>query len=225
MNVSLLRLLQLSSPALPVGAYSYSQGLEWAIESGAVSNETTTLSWVSDQLEWNVSRFEVPMLVRLLDAHASGEAVRALQLDALYLASRESAELRAETLQMGHSLRRLIHELREFSDNFLQTIDAVEAPSFVWVWSALACEWGIDKQDALAAWMWSWAENQVMAAIKAVPLGQAAGQRILLTIGAKIPGLTSKAIDLPDHDMSNFAPGFAIACAQHETQYSRIFRS
>lgn len=225
MNLALPRLLQLCSPALPVGAYSYSQGLEWAIESGVVSDEISAQRWIADQLECNLARFEAAFLVQLLQAHAAQDATRALQIDALYLASRESAELRAETLQMGHSMRRLAHELRELPGDLLEQLDQPEQPSFIWVWSVIAHAWQIDKDAALAAWFWSWSENQVMAALKAVPLGQAAGQRILYAIGALIPRLVQSALVLPESEMSNFAPGFAIACAQHETQYSRIFRS
>jgi urease accessory protein len=214
--MSLTRLLQLASPALPVGAYTYSQGLEWAIEAGTVSNEATALQWIADQLEWNLGRFEVPILARMIDAHCKIDDLSAL--DARYLASRESAELRAETLQMGHSLRRLIADLNE-------NIAVPPAPTFASAWSAVAAAWDIAPHDALTAWLWSWAENQVMAALKSVPLGQAAGQRILLEIGGRIPAVVERALMLTDADISNFAPGFAIACARHETQYSRLFRS
>jgi urease accessory protein len=211
--MSLTRLLQLASPTLPVGAYTYSQGLEWAIEAGTVTNEATALTWIADQLEWNLGRYEAPMLARMM---AADEAQLA-ELDAQYLASRESAELRAETLQMGHSLRKLIADLDEGG--------VPPGLTFAAVWSSLAAKWQIEPRDALTAWLWSWAENQTMAALKAVPLGQAAGQRILLEIGKRIPAVVERALHLDEDGYSNFAPGFAIACARHETQYSRLFRS
>lgn len=214
--MSLARLLQLASPALPVGAYTYSQGLEWAVEAGTVRDEATALAWIGDQLEWNLGRFEAPMLARMMAAHRDGEDIAAL--DALYLASRESAELRAETLQMGHSLRKLIADLGE-------DIAVSPTPTFMAAWSAVAAAWDIAPEDALTAWLWSWAENQTMAALKAVPLGQAAGQRILREAGRRIPALVDRALRLDEEQQSNFAPGFAIACARHETQYSRLFRS
>jgi urease accessory protein len=215
--MSLTRLLQLSSPALPVGAYTYSQGLEWAVEAGTVKDETTALAWITDQLEWNLGCFEVPLLARMMAAWKVGAGETARELDSRYLASRETAELRAETLQMGHSLRKLIDDLGESA--VTQTL------TFAAVWSALATRWKIAPTDALTAWLWSWAENQVMAALKAVPLGQAAGQRILLEIGGRIPAIVERALQLDEEQCSNFAPGFAIACARHETQYSRLFRS
>ncbi|MDP3032381.1 MAG: urease accessory UreF family protein, partial [Rhodocyclaceae bacterium] len=156
----------------------------------------------------------------------------ALALDAEYLASRESAELRDETLQMGYSLRRLLHELNDLPDEFLAQISVPAtghfiqpAPTFAWVWSGVAASWNIPPADALTAWLWSWAENQTMAALKSVPLGQAAGQRILLEIGRRIPDVVARALALGADAYSNFAPGFAIACCRHETQYTRLFRS
>ena len=225
MNPALPRLLQLASPALPVGAYTYSQGLEWAVEAGTVRDEATALAWIGDQLEWNVGRYEAPTVAQLIAAWAAGDADTARRLDADYLASRETAELRAETLQMGHSMRRLLADLPGFPAALAAEVDRAEAPGFPYVWCAVAAAWSIAPRDALAAWLWSWAENQVMAALKAVPLGQAAGQRILFEIGARIPCLVERALRLGEDETSNFAPGFAIACARHETQYSRLFRS
>lgn len=218
MSIALTRLLQLASPALPVGAYTYSQGLEWAVESGIVENEATAQQWIGDQLEWNLARFETPLLARMIGAARTGDTEATSALDAQYLASRESAELRAETLQMGHSLKRLVADLGE-------DIAILPTPTYPSAWSAVAAAWRVDPRDALTAWLWSWAENQTMAAIKAVPLGQAAGQRILLALGARIPAAVERALTLDEDGYSNFAPGFAIACARHETQYSRLFRS
>lgn len=225
MSLALTRLLQLASPALPVGAYTYSQGLEWAVEAGTVKDEATALRWIGDQLEWNLGRFEAPLLARLIEAWKVGDGDTARRLDADYLASRETAELRAETLQMGHSLRRLIDDLRDFPPGLSARIAVSPAPTFPFIWSAIAAEWHIPAHDALVAWLWSWAENQALAALKAVPLGQAAGQRILLEIGGRIPAVVERALAMDDDQLSNFAPGFAIACARHETQYSRLFRS
>lgn len=218
MNPALTRLLQLASPALPVGAFSYSQGLEWAVEAGTVTDEASALVWIGDQLRWNLGSYEAPLIARLLAAHKVGAEEPVKELDARYLASRESAELRAETLQMGHSLRKLILDLA-------LPVAVPLQPTFPTAWSALVAHWDIATDEALAAWLWSWAENQVMAALKAVPLGQVAGQRILLELGRRIPSVVEHALSLGDEELSNFAPGFAIACARHETQYSRLFRS
>jgi urease accessory protein len=261
-HLMLARLLQLASPALPVGAYSYSQGLEWAVEAGTVKDESTALVWIGDQLEWNMGRYEAPMLLRMMAAwrqmsvsspvgagetkaeaetskQQGGRAKDALfavefgdtplsDIDAEYLASRESAELRAETLQMGYSMTRLLNELGDFPELLLKQLrrdqDQVSC-SYLFVWTCAAAQWQVSDQDALTAWLWSWAENQTMAAIKAVPLGQAGGQRLLQEIGRRLPAIVDRALSLNESDVSNFAPGFAIACCRHETQYTRLFRS
>ncbi len=221
----LARLLQLASPALPVGAYSYSQGLEWAVEAGTVSSESSALIWIGDQLEWNIGRYEAPLLLRMMEMWRCGEHDAAAILDTHYLASRETAELRVETLQMGYSLKRLLIELGDFPSQFLEAIAVPPAPTFMYVWTCAAVAWEIPTKDALTAWLWSWAENQTMAALKAVPLGQAGGQRLLQEIGRRLPGVIARALALGEAGFSNFAPGFALASCQHEHQYTRLFRS
>ena len=223
--MSLSRLLQLASPALPVGAYTYSQGLEWAVEAGTVKDEAGALTWIGDQLEWNLGRYEAPLLTRMMDAWKTGAGETARALDAEYLATRETAELRAETLQMGYSMQRLLHQLGDFPAPLLDSLAVSPAPTFLYAWTCAAAAWQIQPHDALTAWLWSWAENQTMAALKAVPLGQAAGQRLLQEIGRRLPAVVERALTLAEADYSNFAPGFAIACCNHETQYTRLFRS
>ena len=215
------RLLQLASPTLPVGAYCYSQGLEWAVESGAVTNEAGALAWIGDLLQWNMGRFEAPLLAQMMAACAEQDSARVTQLNDRYLASRETAELRAETLQMAYSLLRLLDDLK--LDAAL--VRQLDNPAFPTVWASVAVHWEIEIDDALSAYLWSWIENQTMAALKSVPLGQAAGQRILLALGQQIAPVAQRARAMDVADYSNFAPGFAIACSRHETQYTRLFRS
>lgn len=221
--MQLSRLLQLASPALPVGAYTYSQGLEWAVDSGMVRDEVSALQWIGDLLEWNQGRFETPLLASMLAACRAGENLA--RLNEHFLASRETAELRAETLQMGYSMLRLLGELNDFPKAALAPLHDIDQPAFPTAWACAAVAWDIAAGEALTAYLWSWAENQTMAALKAVPLGQAAGQRLLLALGSRIPAVVERALALDAADFSNFAPGFAIACSRHETQYSRLFRS
>ncbi|MCX7176735.1 MAG: urease accessory protein UreF [Proteobacteria bacterium] len=221
--MQLSRLLQLASPALPVGAYTYSQGLEWAVESGVIRDEASALQWIADLLEWNLGRFEAPLLARLLAAARAAEDLA--PLNETFLASRETSELRAETVQMGYSMTRLLGELEDFPRSALDALRSLDQPSFPAAWACAAVAWEIDDESALTAYLWSWAENQVMAALKAGPLGQAAGQRVLLALGERIPPVVEHALALDATEFSNFAPGFAIACSRHETQYSRLFRS
>lgn len=208
--MSLAKLLQLASPALPVGAYSYSGGLEAAIETGEVGDAAGAQRWIGDVLEFSMARMEAPMVFRMMsDPETWNEA---------FLASRESAELRAETVQMGYSLNRLLTDLG------LGEVP-VREPSFPAAFAHAAAQWKIAPEDALQAYLWAWLENQVMAAVKAIPLGQTDGQRILLSLGALLPSLAQKAMQFEDQDLGNFAPGLALLSARHETQYSRLFRS
>lgn len=225
-SLQLARLLQLASPALPVGAYTYSQGLEWAVESGIVSDEASAGAWISDLLAHGIGRYEAPLVAALIKAWTNDDTDEVRRLDGDFLASRETAELRAETAQMGFSLRRLLRDLR---DESLAGVGAVVETqpevAFPTVWAGIAAAWKLDPAAALTAYLWAWAENQVMAALKAVPLGQAAGQRLLADLGARLPAIAEASLTLPEAAWSNFTPAFAIACARHETQYSRLFRS
>ena len=244
---ALARLLQLASPTLPVGGFSYSQGLESAVESGWLRTPADVGTWLQDLLEGPVGGAEAELVARMLRAWRDGaEAEVLLRLDQLFLASREARQLLAETRQMGWSLLSLLSTvqaalpppMRERIAPVLERLTAGREASYPLVWSALAVAGGIDDHAALVAWLWSWLENQVMAALKTVPLGQNAGQTLLFELGGVVDACASRACAAAaagraDHDPARtdddgpgtFAPGFALACARHETQYSRLFRS
>jgi urease accessory protein len=207
------RLLQLASPALPVGAYSYSGGLEAAVEAGIVKDAASAQQWISDVLEFSIGRMEAPILMRSMKRPEGSR-----EWNELFLASRETAELRAETAQMGFSLNKLLPELG------VERVD-MEEVAFPVAFARAASAWGIAPKDALVAYLWSWIENQVMAAIKAVPLGQTDGQKMLLHLGSRIEETAGQASAIKDEELGNFAPGLAVLSSQHETQYSRLFRS
>ena len=198
--MNLARLLQLASPTLPVGAYSYSGGLEAAIEAGVVKDARSAEAWIRDVLEFSLARMELPVLKRMLE----GE-----DLNEIFLASRETAELRAESVQMGYSLKKLLIDLGAGEV-------PLEQPSFPAAFAFAARHWKIEPQAALQAYLWAWLENQVIAAVKAIPLGQTEGQRMLLSLSEHFPDVK---------DEGNFAPALAIFSSKHETQYSRLFRS
>lgn len=224
---ALVRLLQLASPALPVGAYTYSQGLEWAVARGVVRDEADAARWIGDLLASAMGRFEAPLAARLLAAWSAGDDAEVGRLDADFVASRETAELRAETLQMGYSLVRLLATLDAFAalPGWRDRLAGLAEPAFPTAWTAAAAAWTVPPDAALVAYLWAWLENQVMAAVKAVPLGQSAGQRLLAALGARISPIAAAALTLPEDQWSNFAPGLALASARHETQYTRLFRS
>jgi urease accessory protein len=215
---SLARLLQLASPALPVGAYSYSQGLEAAIEAGVVRDAASARAWIGDVLEFSVARMEAPVFLRLCAAWRSGDIAAAARWNAFFLASRETSELRAETAQMGYSLGELLAALGAGEAR-------IEEISFPAAFAHAVVAWDLDPEDALVAYLWAWLENQVIAAVKSVPLGQTEGQSLLLALGERLDEAAARAGALADDELANFAPGFALASARHETQYSRLFRS
>jgi urease accessory protein len=222
-GASLLGLLWLASPGLPVGGFAYSEALEAAVDAGVVHDEASAGGWLSDQLQLGLARAELPLLAA---AHAAWTAHDAERLDALagwWLATRETHELRAQTQQMGRSMLELLR-LHRPEDDRLATLGALP-PAWPIAFALAAVQTGADAPASLLAFGFSWAENQVQAALKAVPLGQSAGQRILARLAAELPPLAHAAFAMPDEERMAFLPLLAIRSAQHETQYSRLFRS
>lgn len=219
------RLLQLASQAFPVGGYSHSQGLESAIDGGLVVDEGSTRQWISDMLRFSIGTYELPALHAFSSAWRRRDADALVRINDEFLSTRESAELRAGTVQMGFSMRSLLKVLPALDDWLNPTLNAMPEPSLPCVWSGLATQWSIAAEDATIAYLWTWAENQVLVAMKSVPIGQSAGQRILLEVGAEIAALAARPPPAEGTRRSNFAPGLAILSSQHETQYSRLFRS
>ncbi|HTP47260.1 MAG TPA: urease accessory protein UreF [Casimicrobiaceae bacterium] len=223
--LTLVRLLQLASPALPIGAYSYSQGLEWAVTTGAVCDERSAAEWVGDVLELVIVPGEAAVLWRLLIAAQQGDGQRLHEWNEWFRASRETAELRAETEQMGVSLVGLAGELGLLDEARRAAAKAMVPVTLPAAYALASQGFGIPPDAALLAYLWAWLENQVLAAMKTVPLGQVAGQRTLAELGARIPRAAECAQSIHDNDLNTFAPGFAIASCLHEMQYSRLFRS
>lgn len=220
MSTELARLLQLASPALPVGAYSYSQGLEAAIEAGLVRDRASAERWIGEVLEHSVARMEAPILARMTAAWRDRDVDAVGHWNEEFLASRETSELRAETVQMGYSLTTLLGELEDVA-----ALESIDEPSFPAAFACAVARWRIDSHAALVAYLWAWLENQVMATVKALPLGQTDGQRILHSLGARLEAVARAAEAIEDDALGAYVPGLAILCARHETQYSRLFRS
>ncbi len=208
-----------------MGAYSYSQGLEAAVEAGIVHDAASAGTWIGDVLSYSVARLEAPVCWRLHAAWAAGDAGGAAYWNELFRSTRESAELRAETLQMGYSLQRLLLEIGGFDEGALAPLRGIPEISFPAAFSFAVAKWEIPARSALIAYLWAWLENQVMAALKTVPLRQTDGQRLLLELAALLPGIADAAATLADDDLCNYAPGLAILSSRHDTQYSRLFRS
>jgi urease accessory protein len=222
---SLLHLLQLASPSLPIGAYSYSQGLEAAIENGSVGNEQSAREWIVDSLHHVVARFEAPILWRLMHAFDKRDATVVSIWTERFIAARDTAEFRAETIQMGYSLAKLVAELN-ISDETLLTIlqqqPEIPLPTAL-AYAAVALQ--VPHEAALLGMMFSWAENQVLVCVKSVPLGQVSGQRLLLSLRPELEAAAQRAQMLADDELSNWSPGLSLLSMQHEVQYSRLYRS
>jgi urease accessory protein len=222
--MALVRLLQLASPSLPIGGYSYSQGLEWAVERRIVCDAESAQQWIGDVMHVVMQNGEAPIAWRLLCA-AGEDWNRFVYWNAWHRASRETAELRAETEQMGHSLAKLAGDLGMLDQGARDTLPLLHPVVLPAAFALLARGFGLTPQTALMGYVWSWLENQVLAAVKLVPLGQVAGQRLLCALGAGLTEVLEVAMHLADEAISTLAPGFALASARHETQYTRLFRS
>lgn len=221
-DLALLRLLQLSSPALPVGAFAYSQGLEHAVELGYVRDHDSTYAWLSALLEDNLGNLDLPVLSRLYLACRDNDVSACSYWSRFLLASRETAELRHEENQRGRALATLVNSLENIETrDWLTVLQKTQLAGMAFV----AVRWGIAQKPLLLGSAWSWLENQVAAAVKLVPLGQTAGQRLQLQLAEMLPDVVEKAILLDDADLGASAPVLAIVSSLHETQYSRLFRS
>jgi urease accessory protein len=221
-DLALLRLLQLVSPGLPIGMYSYSQGFERAVDDGWISSAAETGEWISGLMENSLTCIDLPILARLYLAWSDGDEEKVSYWSRTLIAYRETAELRAEDRQTGQALARLLDamSLAEMQP-WIRKPEATLATAF----SFAAVNWGISKDQAMQGYLWSWLENQVLCAVKLVPLGQVAGQRLLADLAAKIPDLVDKALQLADAEIGGSTFSLALASSRHEMQYSRLFRS
>jgi urease accessory protein len=217
-----VRLLQLASPALPIGGYSYSTGLESAIEFRQVIDPATAFDWINDAMALVIGRFDAPLLVAAWQACVAGDGQELARLNCLALAARETAEFRLESEQMGYSLTQWILQVPAQGSLPLPA-DLPVAVTIAWAMAAWKLQ--LDAPAAVTGYLWSFAENQVMVLIKTLPLGQIQAQRVLHRLGASIDEVALAAVSLPPQQWSNAAPGLAIASMRHETQYSRLFRS
>jgi urease accessory protein len=204
-----------------VGAYAYSQALEYAVEARWVRDEASALEWLRGLSRHAVGTLDLPILLRLYRGWADDDLQRVRGWNAQLIASRETSELRAEDLHLGRSLARVLVEL-DVADAFewQQSVTA-----FATMFSLGAVRWQIEASDALTGYLWSWTENQVLAAVKLVPLGQSAGQRLLHALIQTMPQIVQDAHLIQDDQIGVGVISQAIASSLHESQYSRLFRS
>ena len=218
-----LAILQLASPALPVGAYGYSEGLEMLVENGTITNIENLQDWLKSELIYGSIRLDAAIMVRGFHA-VKGDDMQALKRWNLWLsAARDTEELRAASWQMGRSLMQLLGKLEP---DILPVVNAVGYPGNYAIAFAIACaHWDINIQAALLAYLHSWANNLITAGIKLIPLGQTAGQQLLLCLQPLLTTTVGEILTMADDDLGCCNWGLSLASMQHETQYTRLFRS
>ncbi|WP_110648919.1 urease accessory protein UreF [Salinicola peritrichatus] len=219
--LALVGLLQLVSPALPIGAFAWSQGLESAFELGWVDDEESLGEWLAGVLDDGLMHCELPLLARLQSAWARGDRHALQYWNDWLLANRETRELAEEDMRLGQALKRLLGDLELLPDAGWLPQRPVYVTLFAWV----AEQRGIATGDAQLGFAWAWLENQLAAACKALPLGQTAAQRLVERLRPRLVTAVDTANQLADDELGPILPGLALASALHETQYSRLFRS
>ncbi len=221
-SLAVLRLCQLVSPALPIGAYNFSQALEYAVERAWVHDEDSAYTWISGLASHAIGTLDLPLLFRLQEAWQDGDVAAVRELSRRLLAARETAELRAEERHMGRSLAKVLVELNSAAAaDWTRSDDA----SYAALFALAAVEGGIAARNMAQGYLWAWCENQVLAAVKLLPLGQSAGQRVLDRLLREIPRLVEQAHLMQSQDVGVSTPLHAMSSAWHETQYTRLFRS
>jgi len=218
-------LLRLASPQLPIGGYSYSQGLEMAVEQGLVATPEQARTWIADQLLLNLARFEAPLLLAHCQAAANNDWDELKRLAERQRASRETRELLQESRQMGYSLQQLLSGLPELDEPARIFLADLDEPALTIAWTLAARAWHIAPPDALAAWLWGWLENQLAVLMKTLPLGQQAAQRLTSELLPSLQQAQRVASELEPARWGSAAFGLALASMAHERQYSRLFRS
>ena len=221
-DLALLRLLQLASPALPIGAFAYSQGLEQASLLGWVHDEGSCSEWIQGVVTEVIPRLDVPVLAELYGAWSAGDLARVRFLSQFLHACRESAELGAEDRHLGASLARVLHTLgAPRAEPWISDPDATFATAF----SLAAVHFELPVRSAALGLLFSWLENQVAAATRLIRIGHLAAQRILSQVLERLPDAVTLGLELPFSTAGFLAPGLSIASALHETTYTRLFRS
>ena len=221
-NPSLLKLMRLTSSSLPIGGYSYSQGLEFAISSRWVHDVSTASDWIQGLLKNSLINLDLPVLKKLYEAWQESDMERIDYWNEFLSANRDSFELQEEDRQLGKALARLLVDLG------LKEAKPFSTPpygGFLTLYSLATARWNVSLNDAANGFLWMWSENKVLCAMKLIPLGQTDGQKILSTVIETISHVVMQGLDLSDEDIGYTAPGQGIASALHETQYTRLFRS
>ncbi|MBE9008378.1 urease accessory protein UreF [Fortiea sp. LEGE XX443] len=218
-----LFILQLASPALPVGAYSYSEGLETLVENGIISHQDTLKHWLTSELRYGAIRLEAAVMLRAVESARISDLERLCYWNRWLSAARETQELRNSSWQMGRSLGQLLGKIQP---QLLPNINIVGNPcNYAIAFGIAVAHWQINLQAALLAYLHSWATNLITAGVKLIPLGQTAGQELLLDLQPLFSATVQEILVLENDQLGCCSWGLSLASMQHETQYTRLFRS
>ncbi len=221
-QLATMRLFQLISPSLPTGAFTYSQGIEWAVECGWIKDKNSLIEWLESMLFSSFSELEIPLLKRLYFACEDRDIEQFRYWSNYVVACRETKELRNEEINRGRAMAKILQQLEpELDKAWLEIVQKCQVAGF-----ALAAErWNIQLKLAAAGYIWGWLENMVMAAVKIVPLGQTDGQQALSALSIAATDAVEAGMNVEDNNSGGSCPAFAIGSCLHETQYTRLFRS
>jgi urease accessory protein len=226
----------LASPALPIGGFSYSEGIEAGVDASYIATFSIANDWLIDQLQLSLARADLAIVAKAITAWRRGDLDRIDELNDWVQQSRETSELRLQTEQMGRSMldwwrkqpsfKPSFHGKQDFFDfDRTSASSFLKSPTYPLVFALAASSTQASVRDCLMSFAFGWAENMTQAAVRAVPLGQTDGQRILANLAEHIPNAVDFAMNLLDSERQAFTPMLAILSSQHETQYSRLFRS
>ena len=219
--LALTRLMQLISPSLPIGGYTYSQGIEWAVEADWIGSDDDLRLWLGGIMRTNMRYLELPILKRMIEAWANDDLILLEGYNEYLIASRETLELRLEESNRARAFCELLKSLEPSAIEYQPVLRRTQSACY-----SFACDrWRIDFEPAASGYLWSWLENLVMSAIKIIPLGQTAGQQVIFDLGAMIPATVAAAKAVSDDEIGASSLALAIASTRHETQYTRLFRS
>ena len=220
-DLALARLFQLVSPSLPIGGYSYSQGIEWAVEAGWINSPQDLHDWLSGLLDGNMRYLEIPVLQRMMNAWQVQDVGAIAEWNEFLLASRETAELRAEEKNRARAFYQVLGSLASDAADYRDLLLGSQHACY-----SYACvRWQIEFAAAANGLLWAWLENCVLAAVKIIPLGQSSGQQLLFQLADLLPVVVEQASRVDEHDIGASSMALAIASSRHESQYTRLFRS
>lgn len=220
-DLALTRLFQLISPSLPIGGYTYSQGIEWAVEQGWVQDEDQLQEWLKGLLETTLLYLDLPLLIRFIKAWSINDEKAIAKWNEYLIASRETSELRLEESNRARAFARVLISLEPDAKEVNKHLVMSQHACF-----SYACfRWKINIEQACDGFLWSWLENQTLSAVKIIPLGQTAGQKVVFKLAELFPQIIKQAMTITDNDLGASSLSQAITSSRHETQYTRLFRS